>query len=144
MTTLLYQSILDEDKTIIAKGKFGRGMLLGPLIAPLVPVNEVEKPSRYVLWSEDTQELLAYDLRCDYSCNWIKFMQPSRNCDEINVMAYQQRGSLYFVTLKEILPDSELRVYAKITSCCKLSKGWTRINSLNVELFDTQGRGKNR
>ena len=138
ITVSSFFSILDEAKTIIARTKIESGMLLGPLIAPLIPVDEAEEPSRYVLWSEETQELVAYDLRSDYSCNWIKFMQPSSNCDEINVMAYQQRESLYFVTLKEILPDSELRVYVKIASCCKPPKGWIDINSLDVELPDTQ------
>ena len=131
--------ILEVSKTITAKVKIKSGVLFGPLIAPKIPLDEAEEPLQYVLWSEETQELLAYDLDNDYSCNWIKFMQPSCDADEINVMAYQQRDYLYFVTLKEILPNTPLRVYVKIASCCEPPSGWTDVDSLDVELCDTSG-----
>ena len=129
----------DSDKMIIATAKLKAGTLLGPLIAPLIPLDEPEDPSRYVLWSEDTQELLAYDLSNDYSCNWIKFMQPSWNSDEINVMAYQQGEFIYFITLKEMLPNTQLRVYVKIASCCEPPPGWIDVDSMDLELSLTQG-----
>ncbi|GAU87609.1 hypothetical protein RvY_00431-2 [Ramazzottius varieornatus] len=68
---------------VLAKRKIEASTLFGPLIAPLVPLDELEEgPPRYTMWSEEAQELQAYDLSDDFLCNWIKLVRPSSNIKE--------------------------------------------------------------
>ncbi|GAU99917.1 hypothetical protein RvY_10852 [Ramazzottius varieornatus] len=67
---------------------------------------------------------MAYDLRNDEVCSWTNFLQPSFSLPEINVMSYQQRDSIYFVTVKDILPDTELRVFARLPGSSTLPDEW--------------------
>ncbi|GAU87605.1 hypothetical protein RvY_00429 [Ramazzottius varieornatus] len=104
-----------KEEMVIAKRKIEALTLFGPLIAPLVPLYELkEGPPRYTIWSEEAQELQAYDMRDNFLCNWIKFIRPCSSRKEANVIAYQQRGSVYLVAVRDIFPSEELRVYNKL------------------------------
>ena len=60
----------------------------------------------------------AYDLSDDFLSNWIKFIRPSSSLEEANLIAYQQRGSVYLVSIGAIDPSAELRVYVKKSRRC--------------------------
>ncbi|GAU99926.1 hypothetical protein RvY_10860-2 [Ramazzottius varieornatus] len=109
---------------VSAKETIRPGMLFGPLIAPLVPLEDVEEPPRYVLWSEDREEFQAYDLRDNFVCNWTKFIRPTSDFAQVNVVAYQQKDHIYFFTVKEMPVDTELRVFVKVASNCKVLEDW--------------------
>ena len=42
--------------------------------------------------------------------NWMRFVNCARDEAEQNVAAYQHRGNIYYRTIKDIDPDSELLV----------------------------------
>ncbi|GAU87613.1 hypothetical protein RvY_00432 [Ramazzottius varieornatus] len=104
-----------NEEMVFAKQEIQVWTLFGPLIAPLVPLDGLkEGPPRYTMWSEETRVLQAYDLSDDFLCNWIKFVRPAISKTKANVIAYQQRGSVYLVAVRDILPSTELRVYIKL------------------------------
>ncbi|GAU87617.1 hypothetical protein RvY_00436 [Ramazzottius varieornatus] len=61
---------------------------------------------------------LAYDLSDDFLCNWIRFVRPSSNFREVNVIAYQQHGSIYLFSVRDIAPSTELRVFVNRPQGC--------------------------
>ena len=57
----------------------------------------------------------------EFLCNWIKFIRPSSSREEANLIAYQQRGCVYLVSIGAIDPSAELRVYVRKSRSCSSS-----------------------
>lgn len=64
-----------------------------------------------------------YDCSDEDASNWMRFMRPASSNEEQNVVAYQQGQDIWFITLKDVSQDNELRYwyskeYSKLLGMC--------------------------
>ena len=87
--------------------------VFGPLIGTLVEFKEdLLSDVKYVLTvPEDGVVVTKYfSLNCNDECNWMKFVRLAKEPSEANLIVFQQRGSVYFSTIKPVRAGEELVV----------------------------------
>ena len=42
------------------------------------------------------------------TANWMRFVQQAKSSHQQNLVAYQQGGDIYFITTKDVEPNTEL------------------------------------
>ncbi|XP_071448002.1 PR domain zinc finger protein 10-like [Hetaerina americana] len=67
-------------------------------------------------------------------CNWMAMVRPARNAEEQNLVAFQYHAGIYFVTTRDIEPNTELRVwYAREYAYCMGTKPLKSIDCIEAE-----------
>ncbi|KAG8221988.1 hypothetical protein J437_LFUL003368 [Ladona fulva] len=67
-------------------------------------------------------------------CNWMAMVHPARTAEEQNLVAFQYHSGIYFVTTRDIEPNTELRVwYAKEYAYCMGTKPLKSIGCVKTE-----------
>ncbi|XP_046385744.1 PR domain zinc finger protein 10-like isoform X2 [Ischnura elegans] len=76
-------------------------------------------------------------------CNWMAMVRPARNAEEQNLVAFQYHAGIYFVTIKDIEPNTELRVwYAREYAYCMGTKPLKSIDYVEEKERKDNGRKK--
>ena len=44
------------------------------------------------------------------NCNWMMFIRPALNTSHLNMVAYENKGQIFFDVIKDIKPKEEFRV----------------------------------
>nr|CAD7438812.1 unnamed protein product [Timema bartmani] len=105
----------DRGVSVFARKLVCRRTLFGPLLAP-------RKTSRHIPLIRGKLEFkvfrnaglpVALNIQTsdERHCNWMVFVQAALTSDHQNLVAFQYRAGIYFVSIKEIKPGEELRVW---------------------------------
>lgn len=104
----------DDEIGVFAKRIISKRTQFGPLEGRLVDRHEL--PAGHMIWKvkRDSKDM-HMDCSDEYESNWMSFIRPATCYSEQNLIAFQlNRGEIYFATIKNIQPRTELRVwYAK-------------------------------
>ena len=68
------------------------------------------------------------------NCNWMMFVRPADNFSEQNVVAFQYKMDIFYVTTKHIDPKEELKVICHISNIVFSDEHrWEKLKESNVE-----------
>ncbi|XP_055337464.1 uncharacterized protein LOC129587659 isoform X2 [Paramacrobiotus metropolitanus] len=110
-------------KRIVAKGDIEPQSIFGPLYAPRRKA--VQKDFKYATVMRDVNgnEIMWYfNLECDDTSNWMKFVRMADTVAEQNLAAYWADGEVYFAAIRKIQPGEELKVWYSTSYAALIGK----------------------
>jgi len=66
---------------------------------------------KFQIENEDGSQYF-FEANDENSCNWMMFVRPANNYSEQNVVAFQYKMDIFYMTTKNIEPKQELKVLA--------------------------------
>ncbi|XP_051976498.1 PR domain zinc finger protein 4-like [Xyrauchen texanus] len=109
-------SVADEPIGVFAREAIPSRTCFGPMVGQhcssveLTDWPDKDTPQIWKMFHNDIQEFCIVTTD-EHECNWMMFVQKARTTEEQNMVAYIDKGKLYFCTSREILPDQELLFY---------------------------------
>ncbi|XP_051547388.1 PR domain zinc finger protein 4-like [Myxocyprinus asiaticus] len=109
-------SVADEPIGVFARETITSRTCFGPMVGQhcssveLTDWPDKDTPQIWKMFHNDIQEFCIVTTD-EHECNWMMFVQKARTTEEQNLVAYIDKGKLYFCTSREILPDQELLFY---------------------------------
>jgi len=96
-----------QDKTPLP-----RGTVFGPYEGHLI-YNQEEADKSGTAWEVRLSDgrLVYVDGKDDTESNWLKYVNCCRNAKEQNMYAFDFKGAIYYLVIREVLPGTELLVY---------------------------------
>lgn len=65
---------------------------------------------------------VCFDTSHEDDCNWMMLVRPAADAEHQNLTAYQRGSDVYFTTLRDIPPGTELRVWYAAFYAKKMDK----------------------
>jgi hypothetical protein len=105
---------VDEGLGVFAKKTIPKRTQFGPLTGIVKPVSPEElknsPPGLQFLIEDENHVVSQLDVSDENSSNWMRFIRQATTHNEQNLLITQEDNSLYFTTMKNILPKQELKV----------------------------------
>lgn len=98
---------------------------------------EQDMSFEFKILAEDSNVEL-YDTTDEEHCNWMIFVRPAKSIREQNLIAYQEEGQIYFVSLKPIAANTELKVWYSREYARSINKGMLPQESANRRIDDNK------
>jgi hypothetical protein len=94
------------------KSPLPRGTIFGPYEGRLLS-SEEEADRSGTAWEVrlSNGNLVYIDGNDDAEANWLKYVNCSRTAKEQNMYAFDFKGAIYYLTIRQVLPGTELLVY---------------------------------
>ncbi|XP_050403539.1 PR domain zinc finger protein 10 isoform X1 [Patella vulgata] len=124
-------TIKPADKTSIGKcinGVFSKMAIkprtqFGPVEAPRYPESKrKDKADKFQLKVVDKNKVFNLRLKDERVCNWMMFIRPACSLEQQNMVAILHNNNIYYITIKPITSNSELRVWYSRSYSEKISK----------------------
>ncbi|XP_076861553.1 PR domain zinc finger protein 4 [Brachyhypopomus gauderio] len=109
-------SVTDEPTGVFARETIPSRTCFGPMIGQhcssveLTDWSDKDTPQLWKIFHNDIQEFCIVTTD-EHECNWMMFVRRARTTEEQNLVAYIDKGKLYFCASEEILPEQELQFY---------------------------------
>ncbi|XP_033126033.1 PR domain zinc finger protein 10-like isoform X2 [Anneissia japonica] len=97
---------------VFARKNVPKRTQFGPLEGKLRNTED-EVANAVIKWKvqKADQSTLFMDCSDESECNWMMFIRPAKRYSEQNLVAFQHEGNIYFATMKNIDPKTELKVW---------------------------------
>ncbi|XP_071958799.1 uncharacterized protein [Antedon mediterranea] len=102
----------DGEIGVFARKTVPKRTQFGPLEGK-VRTAEDEISNAAIKWKiqKPDQSVSYVDCSDEAECNWMMFIRPAKRYSEQNLVAFQADGNIYFATMKNIDPKTELKVW---------------------------------
>ncbi|XP_074658746.1 uncharacterized protein LOC141911651 [Tubulanus polymorphus] len=120
----LYLKETTKHTGVWAQTDIGARTRFGPLIGELIDKLDTGKHYRsnskiWQLFTTDGQCVKMVNCTNEDKSNWMSFVRAAEKQTQQNIVVYQENDKIYFVTCKNILADTELRLwYSKNYALC--------------------------
>ncbi|XP_072901122.1 PR domain zinc finger protein 15 isoform X2 [Hemitrygon akajei] len=120
-SSLEIRQLEDGSEGVFALSPLVKRTQFGPFEAKRVPRLEKESMFSLKVFQKDGPDV-CFDTTNEEDCNWMIFVRPATDYSHQNLTAYQQSHDIYFNTLQEIQPGTELRVWYAVFYAKKMDK----------------------
>ncbi|XP_062906495.1 PR domain zinc finger protein 15 isoform X3 [Mobula hypostoma] len=120
-SSLEIRQLEDGSEGVFALSPLVKRTQFGPFEAKRVPRLEKESMFSLKIFQKDGPDV-CFDTANEEDCNWMIFVRPATDYSHQNLTAYQQSHDIYFNTLQEIQPGTELRVWYAVFYAKKMDK----------------------
>ncbi|XP_061754172.1 PR domain zinc finger protein 15 [Nerophis ophidion] len=99
----------DHGEGVFVQRQLVKRTRFGPFEAKRVPVLEKEVGFPLKIFQHDG--MVCFDTSSEDDCNWMMLVRPATDHQHQNLTAYQQNDEVFFNTIQDVLPGTELRVW---------------------------------
>ncbi|XP_078089136.1 PR domain zinc finger protein 15 isoform X3 [Mustelus asterias] len=111
----------DGSEGVFALSPLVKRTQFGPFEAKRVSQLEKEVAFPLKVFQKDGPDV-CFDTANEEDCNWMTFVRPATDFLHQNLTAYQHSHDVYFSTLQDIQPGTELRVWYAVFYAKKMNK----------------------
>uniref|UniRef100_UPI00398ECEB6 PR domain zinc finger protein 15 isoform X2 n=1 Tax=Pristiophorus japonicus TaxID=55135 RepID=UPI00398ECEB6 len=133
-SSLEIRQLEDGSEGVFALSPLVKRTQFGPFEAKRV--SELEKEAMFSLkvFQKDGP-VVCFDTTNEEDCNWMIFVRPATDFHHQNLTAYQHSHDVYFNTLQDIQPGTELRVWYAVFYAKKMDKSMLKqtVNAVKDE-----------
>ncbi|KAK0090153.1 hypothetical protein PV325_002578 [Microctonus aethiopoides] len=121
---------------IYAKRNIRRRTQFGPIEGILCSYNgESFDNALPLIYETIDKQLLKVDVSNENTSNWMRFVRPATNYNEQNLIICQQNDGIFFLTIRDIVPEEELKAGP--------SSEYAKSRNLKILQADSDAKDKN-
>lgn len=107
------EAMADGSYVVIANTFIEKGTQFGPLAAQKLLTLEPTIIFPLKLFNNNVEDLSEYYLNTsdEHNCNWIMFISPAQCLEEQNLICFQEKSKIIYVSLRDINPGEHLKVW---------------------------------
>ncbi|XP_060689815.1 PR domain zinc finger protein 15 isoform X2 [Hemiscyllium ocellatum] len=120
-SSLEIRQLEDGSEGVFALSPLVKRTQFGPFEAKRVSQLEKEAVFSLKVFQKDGPDIY-FDTTNEEDCNWMIFVRPATDFHHQNLTAYQHSHDIYFNTLQDIQPGTELRVWYAVFYAKKMDK----------------------
>ncbi|XP_042189932.1 PR domain zinc finger protein 15-like, partial [Callorhinchus milii] len=112
----------DGSQGVFALSPLVKRTQFGPFEAKRASSHPEKEPGFSLKVFQKDGSVVYFDKANEEDCNWMIFVRPATDVKHQNLSAYQQNVEVYFTTLQDVQPGTELRVWYAAFYAKKMEK----------------------